>query len=64
LVADLAKHGPSPEESNTDEELLLQAWRLWGEANLQRIIGDFSLALRDTAKKTYRGSSDKNRPAK
>jgi hypothetical protein len=32
LVADLAKHGPPPEENATDEELLLQAWRLWGEA--------------------------------
>ena len=52
LVADLAKHGPSPEESNTDEQLLLQAWRLWGEACLQRIIGDFSFALGDTTKKT------------
>jgi hypothetical protein len=31
-VADLAKHGPPPEENAMGEELLLQAWRLWGEA--------------------------------
>ena len=52
LVADLTKHGPSLEESNTDEQLLLQAWRLWGEEYVQRIIGDFSFALGDTTKKT------------
>jgi asparagine synthase (glutamine-hydrolysing) len=52
LVADLAKHGLPPEESSTDEELLLQAWRLWGEACLQRIIGDFSFALRDATMNT------------
>jgi asparagine synthase (glutamine-hydrolysing) len=51
LIADLAKHGPPPEENATDEELLLQAWRLWGEACLQRIIGDFSFALHDTSSK-------------
>ena len=44
--------GRPPEESNTDEHLLLQAWRLWGEACLQRIIGDFSFAPGDTTKKT------------
>ncbi len=51
LVAELAKHGPSPQEGSTDEELLLQAWRLWGEACLQRIVGDFSFALRDVERK-------------
>jgi asparagine synthase (glutamine-hydrolysing) len=51
LVADLRKHGPPPEENATDEELLLQAWRLWGEACLQRIIGDFSFALHDAPSK-------------
>jgi hypothetical protein len=51
LVADLRKRGPPPEENATDEELLLQAWRLWGEACLQRIIGDFSLALHDAPSK-------------
>ncbi len=52
LVAELAKHGPSAQEGSTDEELLLQAWRLWGEASLQRVVGDFSFALRDAATKT------------
>jgi asparagine synthase (glutamine-hydrolysing) len=50
--ADLAKHGPLPPESSTDEELLLLAWRLWREASLQRVIGDFSFALRDEETKT------------
>lgn len=51
-VADLANRGPSPKGGSTDEELLPQAWRLWGEACLQRIIGDFSFALRDATRKT------------
>jgi len=46
LIAELAKHGPSPQEG-TDEQLLLQAWRVWGEASLQQVIGDFSFAVRD-----------------
>jgi hypothetical protein len=29
----------------------LHAWRLWGEACLQRIIGDFSFALHDASSK-------------
>jgi len=51
LIAELAKHGPSPQEG-TDEQLLLQAWRVWGEASLQQVIGDFSFAVRDATTKT------------
>jgi asparagine synthase (glutamine-hydrolysing) len=28
-----------------DEEILLRAWRCWGDGSLQRVIGDFSFAL-------------------
>jgi len=52
LVADLCETRAVPGRDNTDEQLLLQAWRLWGEARLQRIIGDFSFSLGDTTKKT------------
>jgi hypothetical protein len=38
--------GPDLPESNpTSEELLLRAWARWGPACLERMIGDFSLAL-------------------
>jgi hypothetical protein len=31
----------------TDEELILRAWRQWGEAGLAKLLGDFSFALWD-----------------
>ena len=31
----------------TDEELILRAWRQWGEAGLARLLGDYSFALWD-----------------
>lgn len=52
LIDDLSKHGTTAEANVTDEELLLLAWRHWGEEALQRILGDFSLALWDAEKKT------------
>jgi asparagine synthase (glutamine-hydrolysing) len=33
----------------TDEELLLRAWAAWGEAALEKLLGDFSFALWDRA---------------
>jgi asparagine synthase (glutamine-hydrolysing) len=33
----------------TDEELILRAWRQWGEAGLARLLGDLSFALWDCA---------------
>jgi asparagine synthase (glutamine-hydrolysing) len=33
----------------TDEELLLRAWATWGEAALEKLLGDFSFALWDRA---------------
>ncbi len=35
----------------TDEELILQAWRRWGEDGLSRLIGDLSFALWDKTEK-------------
>src|SRR4029077_576594 len=31
----------------TDEELILRAWRQWGEAGLAKLLGDFSFVLWD-----------------
>ncbi len=35
----------------TDEELLLLAWKQWGEGCLQQLLGDFSFALWDALEK-------------
>ena len=43
-AADLDKHTPV-----THEELFLRAWEKWGAVALDRILGDFSLALWDAA---------------
>ena len=38
----------------TDEELILRAWRQWGEAGLAKLLGDFSFALWDeTARRLW-----------
>lgn len=34
-----------------DSDVLLAAWRKWGEACLERLIGDFTIALRDHRRK-------------
>jgi asparagine synthase (glutamine-hydrolysing) len=35
--------------NETDEELILRAWRQWGEEGLARLLGDFSFVLWDSA---------------
>ena len=38
----------------TDEELVLRAWRQWGEAGLSKLLGDYSFALWDeTARRLW-----------
>lgn len=49
LVAGLRAKGQPAGEETSDEELLLQAWNLWGEAGLQKLAGDFSFGLWDAA---------------
>jgi asparagine synthase (glutamine-hydrolysing) len=39
-------------EDASSEEYLLEAWQTWGPGALERIIGDFSLALWDASERT------------
>ncbi len=39
-------------DHTTEDELLLLAWELWGEATRQRILGDYIFAIREVEKKT------------
>jgi asparagine synthase (glutamine-hydrolysing) len=40
--------------TTTDEELILRAWRQWGEAGLAKLLGDYSFALWDeTARRLW-----------
>jgi asparagine synthase (glutamine-hydrolysing) len=38
----------------TDEELILRAWRQWGEAGLAKLLGDYSFALWDETARRLR----------
>jgi asparagine synthase (glutamine-hydrolysing) len=48
-------------EDASSEEYFLEAWQTWGPGALERIIGDFSLALWEAAKRTRRESKKCNR---
>jgi asparagine synthase (glutamine-hydrolysing) len=43
----LEQHGDEIAAEATDEELVLRAWRRWGEDSLPDLLGDFSFALWD-----------------
>jgi len=47
LRAQLGESTPAPVNGCSSEELLLQAWCRYGEAALERVLGDFSFALWD-----------------
>jgi asparagine synthase (glutamine-hydrolysing) len=47
----LEQHGDEFDREVTDEELILRAWRRWGHKCLPDLMGDFSFALWDTAKR-------------
>jgi len=49
LRHELEQRDESIPASATDEELVLRAWRQWGEAGLPKLLGDFSFALWDEA---------------
>jgi len=51
LLRRLSGSGRSPVQDATDEDLLLLAWRQWGEVSLKHLLGDFSFALWDIAEK-------------
>ncbi len=48
LLSDLRAQGFEPRD-DTDAELVLQAYRCWGEESPARIIGDFAFAIWDAA---------------
>lgn len=47
LLRELAFHGMHLSTDATSEELILHAWQVWGEACLERVLGDFSFGLWD-----------------
>ena len=47
LIDQIHASGNTLIPDSTDEELLLLAWKIWGESCLQQILGDFSFALWD-----------------
>ncbi|HYW65093.1 MAG TPA: asparagine synthase-related protein [Candidatus Dormibacteraeota bacterium] len=51
LLHRLSGNGRSPVQGATDEDLLLLAWRQWGEVSLEDLLGDFSFALWDIVEK-------------
>jgi asparagine synthase (glutamine-hydrolysing) len=52
LLRQLAGRGERIADDTSGEELLLRAWKCWGENCLQRIVGDFSFALWDEKEKS------------
>jgi len=50
----LEEQGESIPTEVSDEDLILYAWRQWGEASFERLIGDFAFAIWDgTARKLW-----------
>lgn len=49
LLRRLSGSARSTAQNATDEDLLLLAWREWGEVSLEHLLGDFSFAMWDTA---------------
>ena len=47
LIRKLAAHGEYVEQGATDVELLLRAYRVWGEECSQHLLGDFAFAVWD-----------------
>lgn len=47
LRRQIERAGDTLGSESSDEELVLRAWRLWGEAGLESLAGDFAFALWD-----------------
>src|SRR5213594_1956722 len=45
LIAKLAAHGEHVKRKATDVELLLRAYRTWGEECVEHLLGDFAFAV-------------------
>ncbi len=54
LRRELEQRDESIPASATDEELVLRAWRQWGEAGLPKLLGDLSFAIWDAAARQLR----------
>ena len=52
LLSRLAGAGEPCARGAGDAQLLLRAWRAWGEACVDRILGDFAFAIWDAAQRT------------
>src|SRR5207249_4266626 len=52
LVARLADHGHGGLEARPDVELILRAYRVWGEACVDHLMGDFAFAVWDAPRRT------------
>jgi asparagine synthase (glutamine-hydrolysing) len=50
----LEQHGEAIAADVTDEELVLRAWRLWGEEGIAELIGDYAFALWDAEARCLR----------
>jgi asparagine synthase (glutamine-hydrolysing) len=48
----LEQQGDAIHAEVTDEELILHAWRRWGEASFERLLGDFAFAIWDAKAKS------------
>src|SRR5437016_1845337 len=51
LISKLNAHGEPVKRGVTDVELLLRAYRIWGEGCVDHLFGDFSFAIWDTAQR-------------
>src|SRR6266446_8737955 len=50
----LEQHGEAIAADVTDEELVLRAWRLWGDEGIAELIGDYAFALWDAEARCLR----------
>jgi asparagine synthase (glutamine-hydrolysing) len=51
LISELERNGCEPLRSPTDPELILHAYRVWGEDCIHHLLGDFAFALWDWARR-------------
>src|SRR5687767_7127831 len=51
IAGDIRIDGRDPHDRRTDSELVLDAYETWGESFLEHLIGDFSFAIWDGAKR-------------
>jgi asparagine synthase (glutamine-hydrolysing) len=54
LLRRLEQHGEKASADATNEELILRAWRQWGDRSFEVLMGDFAFALWDAEAKQLR----------